>query len=405
MGIHEPRAQPKRAVVGARPRSAVEMAAQGQRCPLKGDPMSDAPSGWRYDPTLWAPLIDMYLAPWAAGNLSATVLDMAYWPQMYGTTRAHALPGVHAAVKDGYLFVRSQNDYRLELFLDMMKTVSGLVRLPNAEFVACLYDHAKVDRQTPLPVFVHYSDVAHRDVPIPAPWSWDETQHAFPQPWVKVRAGCATPWSQRDSVLYFRGGCNGPTRGWRGPLWKFYPRKRANQLSAAHTGQIDAGVYDHCDSPKLSKIEWGWDAAMEREMSARAPKKPIDKFAANCAHKHLLHIDGNAASSRLASELHVGSTIFKQDSFSNEYFYPLLRPYVHYVPVAASLHDVPEKLAWAKAHPQQAEAIANAGKQFAREHLHVTAVACYWWQLLTAFAELQNFEPRTHQELGFRQIS
>jgi hypothetical protein len=72
MGIHEPRAQPKRAVVGARPRSAVEMAAQGQRCPLKGDPMSDAPSGWRYDPTLWAPLIDMYLAPWAAGNLSAT---------------------------------------------------------------------------------------------------------------------------------------------------------------------------------------------------------------------------------------------------------------------------------------------------------------------------------------------
>ena len=97
-----------------------------------------------------------------------------------------------------------------------------------------------------------------------------------------------------------------------GPLWKFYPRKRANRLSAAHTGQIDAGVYDHCDSPKLSKIEWGWDAAMEREMSARAPKKPIDKFAANCAHKHLLHIDGNAASSRFASELHVGSTIFKQ---------------------------------------------------------------------------------------------
>ena len=97
-----------------------------------------------------------------------------------------------------------------------------------------------------------------------------------------------------------------------GPLWKFYPRKRANRLSAAHTGQIDAGVYDHCDSPKLSKIEWGWDAAMEREMSALAPKKPIDKFAGNCAHKHLLHIDGNAATSRFASELHVGSTIFKQ---------------------------------------------------------------------------------------------
>ena len=30
--------------------------------------------------------------------------------------------------------------------------------------------------------------------------------------------------------------------------------------------------------------------------------------------RYLLHIDGNVASSRLASEFHVGSTVFKQDS-------------------------------------------------------------------------------------------
>ena len=89
-----------------------------------------------------------------------------------------------------------------------------------------------------------------------------------------------------------------------------------------------------------------------------------------------------SASSRLASELHVGSTVFKQESFSNEYFYPLLKPYEHYVPVATNLQDVPEKLRWAQKNPKLAEAIANRGQHFAREHLHTESIACYWWQLL-----------------------
>lgn len=116
----------------------------------------------------------------------------------------------------------------------------------------------------------------------------------------------------------------------------------------------------------------------------------------------MLHIDGNVASSRLASEFHVGSTVFKQDSFSSEYFYPLLRPWTHYVPVKANLQDVPERLAWARRNPRQAEAIAQNGKRFATRHLHKHAVACYWWQLLRAFAALQTFEPRTE---GFKGLS
>ena len=77
---------------------------------------------------------------------------------------------------------------------------------------------------------------------------------------------------------------------------------------------------------------------------------------------------------------------------------------MHYVPVAANLADVPEKLQWARAHPEKAEAIAKAGQRFARAHLHTASISCFWWQLLTAFAELQNFAPRSHAELGFRSL-
>lgn len=75
------------------------------------------------------------------------------------------------------------------------------------------------------------------------------------------------------------------------------------------------------------------------------------------------------------------------------------------MPVDQALSDVPQKLEWAKKNPRKAEAIANEGRRFASEHLHTKSVACYWWQLLTAFSELQNFEPRTHAELGFQKIA
>ena len=400
LGIHPPRATRKPRPPSFKPRSAKELAKQ-QQCPLHHRP--GAPSGWQYNTTLWAPLIDMYLAPWSEGNITATMLDMAFWKGLYGEERGHAIPGIHVSSSRGRLHYRENVDYRMKLITDMLRTVHHMVSLPEVEFVAHLWDHPKVDRQTPLPIFAHYSDESHRDIPMPAPWSWDEKQHSFPQPWIKVRGGgaCAKPWGTRDEKLYFRGGCNGPTRGWRGPLWPFYPRKRANRLSASSGGTIDAGVYDHCDSPKLSPLEWAWDAQMEKEMGRNAPKKRIEPFGKNCEHRYILHIDGNVASSRLASELFVGSTIFKQESFSSEYFYPLLKPWVHYIPVATNLHDVPSKLKWAKEHPRKAEAIAKAGADFAREHLHTSSIACYWWQLLTAFAELQDFAPRSARELGF----
>ena len=130
-------------------------------------------------------------------------------------------------------------------------------------------------------------------------------------------------------------------------------------------------------------------------MARDAPKKKIEPFMNNCGYRYLLHIDGNVASSRLASELHLGGTVFKQDSFSSEYFYPLLRPWEHYVPVQANLRDVPARLAWARANPRRAETIAANGQRFAKKHLHKHAIACYWWQLLEEFAALQSFRPRT----------
>jgi hypothetical protein len=38
--------------------------------------------------------------------VSATVLDLAFWPSLYGTDRAHALPGIHVSVKARALYYK-----------------------------------------------------------------------------------------------------------------------------------------------------------------------------------------------------------------------------------------------------------------------------------------------------------
>ena len=88
-----------------------------------------------------------------------------------------------------------------------------------------------------------------------------------------------------------------------------------------------------------------------------------------------------------------GATVFLQASPYVTPFRSLLVSWVHYVPVADNLADLADRIAWAETHPEQAARIAHAGQRLTAR-LHVHEIACFWWQLLTALAPLETFEPR-----------
>ena len=344
----------------------------------------------------------------------------------------------HVSVKGGALRIRSNNDYRRDLLVDMLQTVTKLVRLPDVEFLINLWDHPKVclpfcirrvvfcvstahllhllscmshlscciyiaypahpkvPQQNAEPVFAMYVDDAHNDVPVPAAHAWDDTRHAYPQPHTESGTAHCLPFAQRTPKLFFRAGsCTGPTEAFRAWSWRFYNRKRINALSKRHPDLIDAGLVAWCGSRKVSKREYAWDKRMVEQMRRNAPRVARLPWERTCSYKYLLNLDGNAAASRLASLFHTGSAVFLADSPFYEWWYPLLQPWVHYVPVGRTLIDVPERVRWANAHPQEVAAIAARGLAFARQHLTTHAVACFWWQLLSEFAALQDFEPRT----------
>lgn len=104
--------------------------------------------------------------------------------------------------------------------------------------------------------------------------------------------------------------------------------------------------------------------------------------------RYLVWAPGNCASVRLALQLASDSLVLKIDSsVEQEWYYPLLEPFEHYVPIEANetFVGVEEGVAWAEARPRESRRIVLAANAFARKYLSARGRYCYAAQLLSEF--------------------
>jgi hypothetical protein len=339
-------------------------------CPLRSPP----PDGWAFDcgDYDWRILSD--LAPWHSVNITHEMLDYAY-----EVPTGNVPPGYHFSVSGGRVFYKSRPPYSVYhgQLLDMLRTVAAAVALPDCEFVLHAWDHAKVWRQDPVPVFSFIRDAAKNDVTVPYPYAWGGGDFD-----VGAGAHCPPLAARSGGKVMWRGGCTGPaTEGrYHEPFWPLYLRYRAGQLTAKHGDVLDAGLADNCLNSAPRALPF------------------VDLSPAGaCSHKFLLLMDGNTASGRSSRWVHAGAVLLKPDSVFSEWYYHLLRPWVHYIPVREFLEDLPEQAAWAvkEAPPAALQCLADNLRALAIKHVRKEAAACYWWRLLSAWAEKQHQTPRT----------
>lgn len=102
----------------------------------------------------------------------------------------------------------------------------------------------------------------------------------------------------------------------------------------------------------------------------------------HAGNKSALWLPGDCGS--LALQLSCNSTVFKVGSTEDEWYYHLLRPFVHYVPVQANgTHiNLGGMLQWASEHQYAASFIAQQASDFAHFHLSHAGRECYAFQLL-----------------------
>eukprot|EP00741_Cyanophora_paradoxa_P012367 tig00020610_g11950.t1 len=172
----------------------------------------------------------------------------------------------------------------------------------------------------------------------------------FPDPRMALDAGCwveGSPWRPPDSTA--RWGEKEPTLFWAGPA------------DAGAANAVAASRYRFLTAPASR----GWSRSFRALLAS-------------------------------------GSLVFKPESPFFEFFYPLLRPWTHYVPLGEDASDGAERAEWARRHDAAARRIAAQGAEAVRAALRFEDVLCYLRRLLEGYAALLDFAPAPDPAAGDR---
>jgi len=340
-------------------------------------------------PTCYWDVIERDLKQWKAG-ISKQLLEEAL--RARSQTKA-----THYQIVDHKLY--RENDcmfpFRckgIEHFLLQL-----LPELPDMEFVINTRDNPMISRwyQSPYPLFSfskppnHYSDIMY-----PAWTFWEGGPAVWPiyptglgrwDQQIKLIGKKAKewPWKRKENVAFFRGS---RTSNERDPLVL---------LSRRHPDVVDA---------QYTKNQ-AWKSEKDTLGMAPATEVPLED---HCQYKYLFNFRGVAASFRfkhlfLCNSLvfHVGPDDMDEDWL--EFFYPAMKPWVHYVPVSTGMEEVEDLLTFFRANDDVAKKIAKRGRKFILDHLRMDDIKAYWRKLLTSYAELTQWKAERNE--GYARIS
>jgi glycosyl transferase family 90 len=125
------------------------------------------------------------------------------------------------------------------------------------------------------------------------------------------------------------------------------------------------------DDPRIHVCGMDWRPP-ENPAEIGAAWKPSGGFISmpdHCRYRMLIDLQGRGFSARLSLLLFSGRPVFIQARRWRQYYFDLLQPFVHYIPVNEDLSDLSRQIDWAAAHPEKAAAIAARAQEFARTHL------------------------------------
>lgn len=163
------------------------------------------------------------------------------------------------------------------------------------------------------------------------------------------------PWSERADHALWRGATTG---AWDHSDLATLPRIRLCQIAAESGGRIDAGINSivQMDTATEHRV---------RESGLLRPSVTPQDFA---RRKFQIDIDGNSNSwPGLFHKLYSGSAVLKVESPRGyrQWYYDRLVPWYNFVPVAADMSDICDKIDWLRSNDDRAREIGERGRMLA----------------------------------------
>lgn len=187
----------------------------------------------------------------------------------------------------------------------------------------------------------------------------------------------APRWSARSPNVVWRGSVTGEAAA--EPL--DIPRVRLAHLCRDRPG-CDVGLLGVHETMRLAHAPLEAFLRSERLLAGRWR---MEDFA---YYRFTVDIDGHANAWGLLEKLILGCCVLKVASPYEQWFYPRLHAWEHYVPVSADLSDLHEAIAWCRENDARCEWIAANGQRLARS-LRAPAVLAESCLAFMATAEVQ----------------
>ncbi|KAH7969287.1 hypothetical protein HPB52_016576 [Rhipicephalus sanguineus] len=214
--------------------------------------------------------------------------------------------------------------------------------LPDVEFVLNTRDWPQAHKRIEsLPVFSFSKTREYSDIMYPAWtfWAGGPAISLYPTGigrWdlqrdiINKAANGAWTWEKKKALGFFRGS---RTSSERDPLI-LLSRSKPNLVDAQYTkNQAWKSDQDTLGRPAAEEV----------------------RFEDHCKYKYLFNFRGVAASFRLKHLFLCKSLVLHVGDEWLEFFYPQLKPWVHYVPVSVDLNEVEELLEFAKENDEVAD--------------------------------------------------
>jgi len=163
------------------------------------------------------------------------------------------------------------------------------------------------------------------------------------------------PWADRRQIAFWRGTATGRELV---DSWQDMDRVRLCRLACLHSDLFDIGLTEPGDVGPCDRAAIGAAGLLR-------PYVPYTEFQ---RYRYQIDIDGNSNSwPGLFQKLLTASPVLKIASRYGfkQWYYDRLVPWDNFVPVAADLSDLVERVHWLKAHDSEAERIGDAGRALA----------------------------------------
>jgi hypothetical protein len=196
-------------------------------------------------------------------------------------------------------------------------------------------------------------------------------------------AAGAIAFEQRFGVIKWRGSLSGP--GYPNlENYREFPRYTLLVMSRMYPEILDARLTTYGSVSGIGSA----DALRQRLKDMFGSPEKIIPFEDFVRYKYLISVDGAVAAwKRVPTILASGSALLLQHQWK-QFFYPGLKPWVHYIPLKDDISDLIERYAWLLDHSAAVKIIAGNGQRFARQILHPKALEAYFLEVVTKCGEL-----------------